>query len=310
MYIRAEVWKALPKVGLVFTLLFSVFAGGLFVNQAEANPNPFQTHGIYAGDVPPPENAKPPAILLLSPRNQSYHSTNNVIFTINVSLSGSPLQYSTIYGAGEPSTVYVYPRLKEIYFEAEWQQTNTHVEPNQTILLNLAGIPEGKRSITVYAVEWRPYQILNTSKYGLGKLMYYNGFVITGSSVINFTIDTTAPIVSFLSSENMTYPDSKVPLNFTVNESVSRISYVLDGRDTFAIGGNTTVYGLPNGMHNVTVYAWDMAGNMGASEALSFTVAKPEPFPTSFVAAASGVSAFLVGLSLLFYFNKRRASRA
>jgi len=224
---------------------------------------------------------------------------------MNVSLGGSPLEYSTIYGLGEPSTVYVYPRLKEIYFAADWQQTNTRVEPNKTILLNLTGIPEGKHSITIYAVEWRPHQIINTSKYGLGKLLYYNGFNITGSSVINFTIDTTAPIVSFLSSENMTYADSKVPLNFTVNEPVSRITYVLDGQDTFAIGGNTTLFFYTNGEHNVTVYAWDYAGNCGCSETLTFTVRKPEPFPAVSVAAASLATVAVVGAGLVIYFKKR-----
>jgi LPXTG-motif cell wall-anchored protein len=60
------------------------------------------------------------------------------------------------------------------------------------------------------------------------------------------------------------------------------------------------------GTHNVTVYAWDTAGNMGASPTVPFTVAKPEPFPTALVATASGLSVAVVGLGLLVYFKKRK----
>jgi hypothetical protein len=72
------------------------------------------------------------------------------------------------------------------------------------------------------------------------------------------------------------------------------------------VAGNTTLAGLSAGVHNVTVYAWDTAGNMGTSPTVTFTIAKPEPFPTAQVAAVSGVSAAVACLGLLLYFKKRK----
>ena len=127
-----------------------------------------------------------------------------------------------------------------------------------------------------------------------------------GSACVTFTIDTTAPNVSVTSPQNKTYESFDVPLNFTVNEPVSQIAYSLDGQENVTIAGNTTLTDLPDGEHNGTVYAHDMAGNVGASEAVTFTIDTPEPFPTMQVAAAaSGASLAVIGVGLLVYFKKR-----
>jgi hypothetical protein len=72
------------------------------------------------------------------------------------------------------------------------------------------------------------------------------------------------------------------------------------------VAGNTTLADLSMGEHNVTVYAWDTAGNMGASETVTFTVAVPAPFPTVPVAAASVAVVAAVIAGLLVYFKKRK----
>jgi hypothetical protein len=272
---------------------------GTQIYYTAANPNPFQTYFAYAGDVSPPENAKPPAIVLISPMNQSYHSTNNVIFTINVSLSGYLsgyiLKYNTAYGLEE-----IKPSLKEVYFEADWQQNKMYIEPNETVSLSLTEIPEGNHKITVYAVEWSPCQTVNSSSYGLGSLIYYTGFKLTGYSVINFIIDTTSPKTSIFSPENTTYTTPDIPLNFTVGERFTKISYVLDGQQNVTISGNTTLSGLFAGGHNLKVYAWDKAGNIGSSETIVFTIV--EPFPTTVIVPVASVA--VVGL--VVYFKKRK----
>jgi hypothetical protein len=128
-----------------------------------------------------------------------------------------------------------------------------------------------------------------------------------GAACVTFTIDTTPPNVSVASPENKTYNMFDVPLNFTVSEQVSQIAYSLDGQDNVTVAGNTTLTGLSPGEYNVTVYAQDLVGNVGASETVHFNIAEePEPFPTLFVAAASVSALVLVGAGLLIYFKKRK----
>jgi hypothetical protein len=128
-----------------------------------------------------------------------------------------------------------------------------------------------------------------------------------GSACVTFTIDTIPPNVSVASPENITYNMFDVPLNFTVNEPVSQITYSLDGRDNVTVAGNTTLTGLSPGEYNVTVYAQDLVGNVGASETVVFNIAEePEPFPTIPVLIIIAVGVILaVSTSLLVYFKKR-----
>jgi len=118
--------------------------------------------------------------------------------------------------------------------------------------------------------------------------------------------DSTAPEITVLSPENKTYYTANVTLNFTVNEPVSLMRYTLDGETAVEISGNTTLTGLSYGAHNLTVSAFDAAGNMGASETVFFAIAEPEPFPVGPLAAASVASIAVVGVALLVYFKKRK----
>lgn len=114
------------------------------------------------------------------------------------------------------------------------------------------------------------------------------------------------PPILMIHPENETYPTSNVPLNFTVGEPTSWIGYSLDGSDNVTVTGNTTLSGLSTGLHNLTLYAADMYGNIGASETIHFSI---EPFPTTLVVATSGLAVAIIGISLLVYFKKRKKSR-
>ena len=123
------------------------------------------------------------------------------------------------------------------------------------------------------------------------------------SKTVTFTIDTVAPNVTVLSSENNLYKTATVPLNFTVNEPYSSVMYCLDGQDNVTTSGNTTLTELPNGKHNITVYVTDEFGNTGVSEITYFSV--EVPFPTTAVATAS-VAIAVASIGLLVYFKKRK----
>lgn len=120
--------------------------------------------------------------------------------------------------------------------------------------------------------------------------------------------DNIPPVVSLLSANNKTYKTSNVPLDFTIDEPFSQIKYSLDRQENITIIGNTTLTGLSYGTHNVTVYARDEAGNIGASETKHFSIAEPEPepFPTT-LTIASIASVAVGGMVLLVYFKKYRS---
>jgi parallel beta-helix repeat protein len=117
-------------------------------------------------------------------------------------------------------------------------------------------------------------------------------------------VDNAPPQISISSPENKLYNVSSVPLTFSANEAASRISFSLDNQDNVTIAGNTTISDLPNGSHNLTVYATDQYGNTGASETVYFSV--EVPFPTTLVVTASVVAVAVVGAGLLVYFKKRK----
>ncbi len=103
-------------------------------------------------------------------------------------------------------------------------------------------------------------------------------------------------------------------LNFTVNENASRIAYNLDGNGYVAIAGNVTLNGLAVGAHNVTVYCWDEAGNVGSSKAAYFYVAdvaseSPEQPEFSLTALVTAISVtFAILIVAVVYLKKRKSS--
>jgi hypothetical protein len=119
-------------------------------------------------------------------------------------------------------------------------------------------------------------------------------------------VDSVPPTISDISLCNRTYTSNEVPLNFTLSENISQVTYSLDGKDNVTIPGNTTLTGLSTGSHKITLYARDVAGNTGASETVTFTVAnETEPSTPVLVAAALASSMAVVGVGLAAHFKKR-----
>jgi N-acetylneuraminic acid mutarotase len=126
----------------------------------------------------------------------------------------------------------------------------------------------------------------------------------TNEEYTPFEYGTVPPKISVISPESQNYNVSSVSLAFTLNRPVIWMGYSLDGQDNVTISENTTIPDLPNGLHNVTVYAKDTFGNVGASETVSLTV--EVPFPTALVVAPVAM-VVVVGAVLAIYFKKRRA---
>jgi hypothetical protein len=272
----------------IVSLLFSALAGTHLVSLATANPY------LYHKEISPPVDMKPPAISITPSINNTVHASNNIYLTLTVSI---PKYKSTFFK--------YYLSLNRIQYQGDWSDNLVNIYswggsgPLITDFsdnLTLTDIPEGSHNVTFTAyVDGGRADGLTWSYFGLQNHL-----------TLNFTVDITAPTISISSIENRTYETCDIPLNFTVNESATRVSYSLDGLDNVTVVGNTTLASLSIGEHNVTVFATDKAGNTGASETVLFTIPEPpEPFPTT-VVIASVVTVTVIGLGLLVYFKKRK----
>jgi len=274
--------KTALTLTLILALLCSAVATLQHISLATANPD----RGPYL--------PSPPVLIVQSPRYNTTYYVNAVLLNLTVIT---------------PTTWIGPTNITEISYNFDgqvvtlWNLTDYSLQPTQqfTILLNTS---TGPHTLQVNIHSESTYYA--NPKCGDTSATI---FPMEVSQTIPFTVDAGAfspPSVSIASPENKTYNTSEVPLNFTVNESGSQITYSLDGQDNVTAAENITLTGLSYGEHNITVYATDIAGNIGASETITFTVAKePEPFPTAIVAVIVA-SVAVVGAGLLVYFKKRR----
>jgi hypothetical protein len=242
------------------------------------------------GEVPSDVLTSLPEITIKNPEDKSAYGTNDVALNLNVSFGDSTASAR---------------RIKEIYYTTDWQPNNTilygYSGTEFSTTIKLTEIPDGNHTITVNATEARQYDGYTDYAHGL----HYKVFEVTGSSSVSFTVDTKAPPIWVLSPENKTYTTSEVPLNFAVTESRLQITYSLDGQENVSVAGNTTLTHLTEGAHNVIAYTLDIAGNVGISEKIFFTV---KLFPTTLLVVAVAAIAATGGASLA-YFAKARETR-
>jgi hypothetical protein len=112
------------------------------------------------------------------------------------------------------------------------------------------------------------------------------------------------PKINVLLLQNMTFNSTSVDLSFLVSEKTPQIAYSLDAQLNKTVAGNTTLTDLSVGGHNVTVYAWDVYGNVGVSETAHFSIAIRDSFPIVPAFVASAISVVVIFAVLLIYFKK------
>ena len=115
--------------------------------------------------------------------------------------------------------------------------------------------------------------------------------------------------IVILSPQNIDYNTTEVPLVFTLSVPANWMGYSLDSEEYVAIAGNTTLTGLSNGIHRLTVSANNTYGFV--YESVNFGVTADETQPPQVttiitVTVASAASATVVGAGLLFYFKRKR----
>jgi hypothetical protein len=271
-----------------------VLLGILTVNIVRANPLAYEVGPLTK-----------PKITISSPMNGLNYASNNLTISFNIIIPPSEIRDDAS------------DWINIVYYKTSWQQNNTTVyvkDPNDLYgagirgnsnfvnfshLSNLTEISEGKQNITVVVEASGGY-------FANGVSYFYNS---NTSRSVSFTVDTTCPTITFLQM-NKTYASSEVPLSFTVSEPAQQTTYVLDGRENITVQGNTTLTALPDGAHNLTIYAQDYVGNFGSSETRNFTVERPIPFPPATFATVSLITGAATCICLLVYFRKRKKARS
>ena len=79
------------------------------------------------------------------------------------------------------------------------------------------------------------------------------------------------PIVTVFSPKDQTYPTTSILLNYSVNKAVAWVGYSLDDGANVTITGHVNLT-LPEGSHNILLYANDTDGNLGWSRKVHFTI--------------------------------------
>ena len=250
---------------------------------AKVDANPY----YHAGEVSPDSQTFPPEISVLAPVNHTFYSKDNLPLIFNVTPPQSKTAFST--------------SIKYVAYQADWVGKTINVfnggsGNDPSLSLYLSDIPEGEHSILI--------QAFGLVSYLVGPLTLKDARIDSESEII-FTIDTKTPIVSIFNIQNVSSKESP-SLAFKVNEIASKSSYVIDNQQNVTIQGNTTLPILPVGEHNVTVYAWDFAGNIGKSEQSFFVVQQPEPIKseplpiTNIAITIIVIILVIASLSLLF----------
>jgi len=137
--------------------------------------------------------------------------------------------------------------------QVSWMAYSLGGQANVTITGNVTlTLPDGLHYVVVYA---------NDTAGNMG-----------ASSTVYFSVDSVGPSILLISPINTTYASTSVPLRFVMYEIASWMGYSLDGLMNVTVGGNTTLVDLSDGVHTITVYAADTAGNMGSSQTVYFTI--------------------------------------
>ena len=111
--------------------------------------------------------------------------------------------------------------------------------------------------------------------------------------------------IVILSPENTTYSTTEIPLNLIVSQQMKWLGYRLDSQAYATISGNTTLTGLAQGTHSLTVYGNTMEGALASSETIVFNVKAPGSSAIVPVAAISVSLISIVAVGLLLYRRKR-----
>ncbi|MGB9914069.1 MAG: hypothetical protein ACPLOC_00785 [Candidatus Bathyarchaeales archaeon] len=222
-------------LAVVFISALLLIGGALFCEVAIAN------------FIPTSPDSVAPLISVIFPTNKTYE--NKVLLHFNIT--------AVAYHQWINHVEYTLDEQKHLVYSGVTKNLNWSTP--------LEGLSEGAHSLQVVA-SCKSYYMTSPS----GGTLYYRIYDAS-SEIIYFTV-VYPPEIFILSPQNTTYETNNIQLACTINEPASKFEYSLDGQKTVTIAGNTTLAGLNNGKHNVTIYAMVKDGHIGMSETIHFSV--------------------------------------
>lgn len=258
---------------MTFFIIFLIMSSLPVVRVAKANP-------LYPSTV----------WKIQSPQNLSNYNTYNLNFTVffeTDELSGNRLD--VYYNLDGQKTAII-----ATLFSQEFTDNAKVLRKTYRYSTILPELSDGQHTLTIYQIDY------------LHQEMFAGSEIVVSEAKIIFNIDRVAPIISNLSVNRLDAGD--LLLNFTVDEPASCVSYSLNNQANVTVNGDIVLKELPNGSHSLIVYANDSAGNVGISEALSFTVNNPtidslDLFPNITISILIIIVAIICG-GLVFYLKK------
>ena len=235
---------------------------------------------------------------IISPSNTTYNS-DALMLNVTIKRLFSPNEYdSEIMYSLDGKTNVTIPSIATFVpvsgtTESIWSTLGSYALIDGTI--SLPKLPQGSHFLTVYGIYKRAKGI--SSNYPA---------LMQDVKTVYFTMNYgIPPTITNIQIENKTYNQNNLPINFTTDKSTSWMGYSLDGKENSTITGNTTLAGLGNGSHNLTIYANDTVGNMRNSEAVYFSIEVPEQEPLSLTLIGASASVAVIILGLIILFKKR-----
>ncbi|MDO8517466.1 MAG: hypothetical protein Q7S33_05070 [Nanoarchaeota archaeon] len=152
---------------------------------------------------------------------------------------------------------------------------------NETAFLCIANILQTTNVNSVEGINsWTIYSKDLAGNIGSTKVVFQ-----LNTSVIPDTTDTTAPIITILSPENgKTYTNSNINFEISTNEVIGSAWVLINNQNITLNKINNTQFSktitLSNGSYTVSIYAKDLAGNIG-SKNISFTLKQKKSTSTS-----------------------------
>jgi hypothetical protein len=124
---------------------------------------------------------------------------------------------------------------------------------------------------------------------------------VAGNTVVctsvTFNINTVPPYLSLVLPENKTYTVADIPLNFFA-AGLPKMYYVLDDQSNVPVVENTTLSGVPDGTHHLTLYGTSESGTMFSTETVFFAV--NAVFPKITILSIENKTYFTRDLPLIF----------